>query len=335
MRYDLGGDVDIRSHMNAEATHETRSIVVGSERGNGRLPDFIIIGGMKCGSTTLYQYLCRHPDIFMCAAKEPMFFSREPIWQKGQTWYRSLFAEAASGAICGEASTCYTRWPQYQNVPQRIHDLIPDAKLIYIMRHPVERMYSHYLHVAREQYAIQGKPFDQSFEQAIESSSEYLLSSMYIRQIEQYLSFFPRSSFHFLTLDELTADPRKALQLVEQFLNIRPLDLVGDSQISANTGEGSQYIRKRVERVMIAWRQRWPLALLVNALPKKWRSAGRVALRQQLAESFIGGHLVKESKKNVRPMLSATRVKLLAELEKPTRELEAFLERDVPPSWFV
>src|SRR5690242_14831106 len=82
----------------------------------GRLPDFVVIGGMKCGSTTLFEYLCRHPDVFMCTPKEPGYFSREKVMARGEAWYRSLFADAKPTQLCGEASTCYTRWPHFGDV---------------------------------------------------------------------------------------------------------------------------------------------------------------------------------------------------------------------------
>ena len=107
-------------------------------------PDFIIIGAAKSGTTTLYQYLCRHPQIYMSTPKEPDFFSLDMNYHKGIEWYESLFDGAKPEQICGEASTTYSRWHQHPKAAERISQYLPKVKLIYIMRHPVDRAYSFY-----------------------------------------------------------------------------------------------------------------------------------------------------------------------------------------------
>ncbi|NER32103.1 MAG: sulfotransferase domain-containing protein, partial [Symploca sp. SIO1C4] len=77
-----------------------------------RLPDFLIIGAAKSGTTTLYKYLCRHPQICMSNPKEPDFFAIDHIYDQGIDWYSSLFSEARLKQVCGEASTTYTRLPK-------------------------------------------------------------------------------------------------------------------------------------------------------------------------------------------------------------------------------
>ena len=84
-----------------------------------RLPDFFIIGSAKSGTTTLYRYLCRHPNIFMSTPKEMSFFSKDKEYERGVEWYASLFADASENQLCGEASTTYTRWPLYEKLTFR------------------------------------------------------------------------------------------------------------------------------------------------------------------------------------------------------------------------
>jgi hypothetical protein len=115
----------------------------------GRFPDFLIIGSAKSGTTTLYECLQRHPNIFLPALKEPQFFSKNSVFEQGAAWYKALFAQAEDSQICGEASTTYTRWPHTPDVPRRIMNLLPNPKFIYLMRNPVERAYSHYCHHMR------------------------------------------------------------------------------------------------------------------------------------------------------------------------------------------
>ncbi|MBC7173545.1 MAG: sulfotransferase domain-containing protein, partial [Polyangiaceae bacterium] len=97
----------------------------------GRLPDFLIIGAAKSGTTTLFRYLINHSRVFDLAEKEPCFFDAEVNWGRGLDWYRNLFVGARDDQLCGEASTNYTRYPQVPGVPERIKRVVPDAKLIY------------------------------------------------------------------------------------------------------------------------------------------------------------------------------------------------------------
>ena len=118
----------------------------GTGESPGRLPDFVIVGAAKSGTTTLREHLLRHPDVFMCQPNEPCFFDANANWSRGLDWYKGLFAPADDDQLLGESSTNYTRYPQVLDVPHRIHDAIPGAQLIYIMRDPVLRTYSHFVH---------------------------------------------------------------------------------------------------------------------------------------------------------------------------------------------
>ncbi len=91
-------------------------------------PDFIIIGAMKCGTSTLYEQLAAQPGVFMCTPKEPNFFSDDRIYANGLDWYRGLFAPAPAGALCGEASTHYTKLPTHPATLERLVDARAPAK---------------------------------------------------------------------------------------------------------------------------------------------------------------------------------------------------------------
>src|SRR5919108_5987197 len=108
------------------------------------LPNLIIIGAQKCGTSALHHYLGLHPDIFMSHEKELNFFMQRKNWDKGRAWYESMFP--CNATVRGEASPGYTDYPTEPRVAERMHSLIPDAKLIYIVRHPIERMISQYVH---------------------------------------------------------------------------------------------------------------------------------------------------------------------------------------------
>src|SRR5215210_7255111 len=115
-----------------------------ARRQAGRLPDFLVIGAMKAGTTTLYNHLRGHPDIFMTSYKEPEFFVAEKTWGRGTAWYQRLFADAPDAARLGEASTSYSKCTEFTGVPERIHSLIPDVQLLYVLRHPIARIESMY-----------------------------------------------------------------------------------------------------------------------------------------------------------------------------------------------
>ncbi|MGP1375873.1 MAG: sulfotransferase family protein, partial [Almyronema sp.] len=149
-----------------------------------RKPDFIIIGAMKCATTTLHEQLVAQPHIFMSTPKEPNFFSDDDQYAQGMDWYFNLFAAATATDLCGEASTHYTKLPTYPHTIERLKQQVPQAKLIYMMRHPIDRLVSHYIHewtqcvistdintaiaqhpelVAYGQYSFQLKPFFEAF----------------------------------------------------------------------------------------------------------------------------------------------------------------------------
>src|SRR5512142_3502978 len=144
----------------------------------GRGPDFIIIGAMKCATSTLHEQLAIQPGLFMSRPKEPNFFSDDDIYAKGWDWYRGLFEGADERALCGESSTHYTKLPTYPHTVARIRRHLPRVKLIYIMRDPIERLISHYLHES-----IRGQ-INVSVDQAIEQHPELTAFGLYSRQLE-------------------------------------------------------------------------------------------------------------------------------------------------------
>ena len=109
-------------------------------------PDFIVIGAMKSATTTLHEQLRRQPGLFMSRPKEPNFFSDDAIHARGWAWYSSLFRSAGAGDLRGESSTHYTKLPTYPRTVARMARDLPRLKLIYLMRHPIDRLISQYVH---------------------------------------------------------------------------------------------------------------------------------------------------------------------------------------------
>jgi hypothetical protein len=180
-----------------------------------RLPNFLIIGAMKGGTTSLWHYVRTHPLVFMPQEKEPHFFSDRNVWGKGVSWYRELFADAPQTAqALGEASTSYSKHPEFPGVPERIATVLPDARLIYVIRHPIDRMRSQYLH-----HIAKGHEHD-TVDQALVSKPTYLNNSLYAMQIARYLEHFDRRQLLVLTSEALRADRIASLRRVFEFLEV-------------------------------------------------------------------------------------------------------------------
>jgi hypothetical protein len=180
----------------------------------GILPNLIIIGAMKSGTTSLHRYLKYHPHIFMVQKKELDFFIKERNWPKGIEWYCSQFIGQAK--IHGEASPNYTNFPQESGIPQRMYSLVPNAKLIYLLRDPLKRMISHYIH----EYACGNENLSITEAFANFSDNSYFDRSRYYFQLEQYLEYFPASNILILTSEELSQSPRQTLKTIFQYLEL-------------------------------------------------------------------------------------------------------------------
>jgi hypothetical protein len=176
------------------------------------LPKFLLIGASRSGTTTLYHQLREHPDICMPVLKEINFFSQN--WEEGIEWYSNHFIDCDEQKTIGEASTTYT-WPQYPDVPSRIASVMPDVQLIYLMRNPIERAFSHYRY-----YKYQSN-INVSFLDAIEQQPVYLSASRYAQCIHSYLDCFDRSQLHFILAEEFFSDPDRHLSSLYSFLGVK------------------------------------------------------------------------------------------------------------------
>lgn len=176
------------------------------------LPDFVIIGAMKCGTSTLHAQLAAQPQFFMSEPKEPNFFSNDEIYAKGEAWYRGLFAKAPQGAIKGESSTHYTKLPTYPRTIDRLAALIPDAKFIYVTRDPIERLISHYIHEWTQ--GVITSPI----EEAIHKHPELVDYSRYGYQLQPFVERFGRERVLHIEFERMTAAPQATLERIAAFL---------------------------------------------------------------------------------------------------------------------
>lgn len=185
------------------------------------LPDFIVVGAMKCGTTTLAVQLAHQDGLFMTTPKEPNFFSDEEVWCQGLAWYHSLFATADPGDLKGEASTHYTKLPTHPNTIERIADVLDRPQIIYMIRNPVERAISHYIH-EWSQGNMGNDPVA-----AFLNHSEIVAYGQYGMQAAPYVERFGPQAVFLTSLEQLKADKQGELDRIGAFLG-RPLVWQGD-----------------------------------------------------------------------------------------------------------
>jgi hypothetical protein len=182
----------------------------------GRLPDFIIVGATKTGTTSLDFYLSLHPEIHMARPKEPRFFidAPEPAgrWQRGLDWYRSLFA--SDKALCGEASPTYSNWSTRQGVFERMHSVVPDAKILFVVREHFARLRSSYL------MNVRYRGIEDAFADFVEKNQWALDASMYGERMQDLLRFYDRERLLVLEAEELQQRRAETLRSVFEFLGV-------------------------------------------------------------------------------------------------------------------
>jgi hypothetical protein len=202
------------------------------------LPDFLVIGAQKGGTTALYAYLRWHPGITGPSWKEVIFFDRH--WWRGEGWYRGQFPIRSGGLLVGEASPSYLSHPL---APARVRSLVPDAKLVALLRDPVDRAFSQYQH----EVALGREPL--SFEEALAVEDErtrgeverlvaderafsrawwdhtYVARGMYADQLERWLAVLPREQLLVVITDELGERPAETYASILAFLGAAPHEL--------------------------------------------------------------------------------------------------------------
>ena len=175
------------------------------------LPNFLIIGAMKSGTTALYYYLAQHPQVYMSPVKEPNFFcsegqaSREDTVARLET-YQGLFKDVSDEKVIGEASHCYLYEPE---AAVRIQQYLPDAKFVAVLRDPVDRAYSHFLHMVRN-----GTEPLTDFAQALReeevgahrerSPQDYIGRGLYYDQLKRYFDTFGQDQVRVYLYEDLS-----------------------------------------------------------------------------------------------------------------------------------
>ena len=180
----------------------------------GSLPNALIIGAAKAGSTSLFDWLSQHPDVASSRIKETEYFDRK--FGHGPHWYRAQFAPRRRHKVILEASPSYLG---SRAAPERVRALLGTPKLIVLLRDPVDRAYSH--HAMKVRHGLETLPFEEALEAEPERFG-YIAGSHYAEQIEHWLSVFPRKNFLFIRAEDLFRDPRAQLARALRFLDLAP-----------------------------------------------------------------------------------------------------------------
>lgn len=208
------------------------------------LPDFVIIGAQKAGTSSLYAYLSKHPNVFAASRKEIHFFD-SPAYASGELWYRahfplrllksSLQAVRGQRTLTGEASPYYLAHPA---TPARMRDLIPAARLLVMLRNPIDRALSHYQHQVRkgresltfaQAIAAEGQRTcgelprmiaDESYYSREYWGYSYLARGEYAEQLERWFNTFPREQFLVLSSEEFFTNPGAVYSRALKFLDL-------------------------------------------------------------------------------------------------------------------
>ena len=181
------------------------------------LPNFLIIGAPKAGTTSLAAHLDAHPDVFVAEEKEVHYF--DDNFDRGDAWYESRFAKGAGRRAVGDATPTYMF---RQTALERMAALLPDAKLIAVLRNPVDRMYSHYwwMKVLRERRSFAEVCRDLLTNPEEATASEYLQGGRYLEALERVCELYPRSALHVVILERFKATPAPLYADVCRFLAI-------------------------------------------------------------------------------------------------------------------
>jgi Sulfotransferase domain len=258
-----------------------------------RLPSFLIIGAMKSATSTLYEQLSRQPGVYLPDLKEPNFFSNDEQYSRGVEWYSGLFNDAAASDIVGEASTHYAKLPTYPQTVARMRECLDRPRLIYVMRDPVDRLISQYIHQWSQ------REIRCSLDKALTRHPELIAYSCYARQLEPFIETYGKTAILPVFFDRLLADRDGELERICRFIGHKG-KVEWDEEVSRNNVSAD-----RVRRI--------PLSGMVVDNPIATR------LRHSLVPKSVRTRIRQFFSMSKRPTLS----------EQTRSELQRFLDKDL------
>ena len=230
-----------------EGTDSQRTVDVRT-RPSGMLPNFLIIGAMRSGTSYLTVNMRTHPDVFMSERKELHFFDAH--YERGMDWYRGHFAGATNERAVGEATPHYL---YYEHALPRIAEHVPDARLIASLRNPIDRAYSHYLK-QRASWGGESRSFADAIAderrsvEDLSSQHAYVNRGHYGRQLERLARYFPKESIKILVFEETVADAAASFRTIFDFLGVDAT--FEPPEMASKVGSFRKLRSKQFERVL-------------------------------------------------------------------------------------
>lgn len=251
------------------------------------LPNFVLVGTMKSGTTTIKEYLREHPDVFMYP-REIHFFDEEKFYLRGREWYESLFADASNQPAIIDKTPSYSYNPV---CAPRMYELLPNAKLIWIFREPVSRAYSNYWHSASRGWERL------SFEDAIRREREryqqdiyrgYLRRSIYAEQVERFLDYYRKQEMLFLLFEDLKSRPEAVLAELCKFLGVEQ-DKIRTERDRRNNVTSRPWSRRVEWAARRAFGERLPYRVIhrINKRPSTGYPQLDPSLKRELKAFFV------------------------------------------------
>jgi len=233
-------------------------------------PDFIIIGAPKAGTTSLWRLIAQHPQIVPCATKEPAFFMRDEIYARGWDWYQNLFPGKQPGQISGEATTEYSQTRSFPKTVSRIAKHVPEAKLIFIMRHPFETLESRW-----RQSLHNRDPIPSDFATAVKEYPPLMENVRFAETIDDFLEHFQNDKMLLLLFEDFKDAPNAMCKKVFDFLEIASDYEVEDADKRSNSAS-----EKNMDTGLVSALRQIPLMNQIkNLFPRNIRSSLRWATR--------------------------------------------------------
>jgi len=260
-------------------------------------PDFIICGVQKSGTTSLHKYLEQHQSIkFEPKVIEVHFFDNPEQYSQGEEEFTKHFNGRNTNKLIGQATSSYI----YDFVPERIHKYTPDTKLIFILRNPVERAYSHYWHAKSK------KREDLSFEKGLQEENNrihkdyfhltnysYFSTGLYMKMIESFLKYFKKEQLHFVILEELKADLATEIKEITDFLGVDEVQQLKKAKVYNQTKVGKYKFFEKIfnNRITRTSKVLFPLYMfnknyLSNKYPKM-RSKTKALLTEKYKQDIL------------------------------------------------
>jgi hypothetical protein len=201
------------------------------------LPNFLVIGAPRSGTTWIDKNLREHPEVFMPREKELHFFDRH--FERGLAWYESRFEDWRGEKAVGEATPDYMHG-QYteRDLPTLIHAHLPQAKLIASLRNPVDRAYSRYWNTR----AKHARNRNVSFEEKLSERPEFIREGFYAEHLERFLALYPRDRLMVLLYDDLVADGRAFMRRIYEFVGVDPQFRAAVEGVTVNRAAGKKFL---------------------------------------------------------------------------------------------